>query len=172
MTIGLPLILTLLGVGFNFISANYLGCFVKSQLLIFEDIYDFVIFLSVLFNIISFGMTWKKISDLGADSTATKALKEVTFRMVYYPIVQTLCWTFIWVTLFTASGSDQADPEDFFPLLVDSLTSPMLGLGMFIVFLIQQPLAREQLPFCKPSKGYSSSFQALIIVASNNIKYL
>lgn len=140
----------------NFISPNYLGCFVNSELLVFEYLYDVVILVSCLYNIFAFAVTWKRINDLGVDSPSTKALRAVAMRLVYYPLVQVVCWTFIWVTLITSTGSDQADPDDFFPLLVDSLTSPLLGLGMFIAFLCHQPLARKELWRCfkKPSKGY------------------
>eukprot|EP01036_Dinobryon_divergens_P023153 gene23153-31471_t len=68
---------------------------------------------------------------------SSQALRAVAMRLVYYPLVQVVCWTFIWVTLITSTGSDQADPDDFFPLLV--------GLGMFIAFLCHQPLARKEL---------------------------
>eukprot|EP00597_Dinobryon_sp_UTEXLB2267_P007541 CAMPEP_0170090328 /NCGR_PEP_ID=MMETSP0019_2-20121128/24204_1 /TAXON_ID=98059 /ORGANISM="Dinobryon sp., Strain UTEXLB2267" /LENGTH=226 /DNA_ID=CAMNT_0010309665 /DNA_START=1483 /DNA_END=2163 /DNA_ORIENTATION=+ len=82
---------------------------------------------------------------MGESSPAAKALREVALRLAYYPLIQSLCWIFIWATFFSSTGTDQADPEDFFPLLVDTLSSPLLGSGMFIAFLLHQPLARKQL---------------------------
>ena len=147
---------TLTGIGMNFISPNYLGCFVRPERLYFENLYDSVILVTCLFNIFAFAATWKRINDLGVDSPSTKALREVAWRLIFYPLVQVICWTFIWVTLIISASSDQADPDYFFPLLVDSLTSPVLGMWMFVAFLCHQPLAREELLRCffnKPTKG-------------------
>ena len=116
--------------------------FVRPEQLYFEYLYDSVILVTWLFNIFAFAATWKKINGLGVDSPSTKALREVAWRLIYYPLVQLICWTFIWVTLIISASSDQADPDDFFPLLV--------------AFLCHQPLAREELLRCffdKPTKG-------------------
>lgn len=131
--------------------------------------------------VVAFVVTWKRINDLGVDSPSTRALRAVAMRLVYYPLVQVVCWTFIWVTLITSTGSDQADPDDFFPLLVDSLTSPLLGLGMFIAFLCHQPLARMELWRCfnKPPKGmmvFNTSFhymsKTIFVSAGDNRRSL
>jgi hypothetical protein len=75
-------------------------------------------------------------------SPAAKALQQACLRMSFYPVVLTFCWVFIWVSFFSASDSNQANPSNFYTLLFSTLSSPLLGMGIFMVFMINQPRAR------------------------------
>ena len=124
------------------IGRDYLSCFVESDDLIFQDIYDVIIFVCVVYNVIFFLYCWYRIGRMGgANSPSAKALKEACFRMMYYPIGQSLCWLFIWLTFFVHLDHNQANPNKFVPLFLDSISSPLFGTVMFIVFCLQHPTA-------------------------------
>jgi hypothetical protein len=152
----------------KFVTRGYLSCFVGvGGGVDFNGIYNVVIFVCVAYNLIFFIYCWNRIRQMGGKSPTAKALKEACFRMIYYPLVQSFCWFFIWVRYFRSQAADESTPNDLTSLLLSCLSSPFFGTLMFGVFLIQQRKAQEVflallLPRCVVHYIYRSNSESLL----------
>ncbi len=142
----MPLVVTIAGLSVDFLGKFSLGCFVNTGMQFFEFFFNIIIFVSVLYNTVMLIYCWYRVNLMGGGTTPSgKALQEACIRMLHYPLVQTCCWICIWLTFFISPDKNQANPDNFVVVFLYSISSPALGLGMFIVFISQQVYARQML---------------------------